>query len=353
MKKNILSVIIVALVACGGYLLADLSKVFSADGLTSTVSPVLIAILLGMLVNNTTSIGSKCQFGIDFGIKYVLKLGIILLGFGISATSLLTYGKEVLPVVTITIFSGITIALLVAKLFKIDFRIGALIGVGSSICGITAIATTSPVINAQKEQSAYAISIIALFGTLCMIIYPSIVDLLFISPLAKGVFLGASTPDTSQAIGAGLIYSSTYGSQEVLDIAITTKLIRNMMMIIAIPTVGFLYIYRENLKSSVNFNYRKSFPLFVVGFLALAIVRSTGDFILAESAFISYWGSLVDIIKFISKNMCLIFAMAAIGLSTNLKSLLNIGYKPFVVGFIVISSIGFIDYLSVSYFIGQ
>jgi uncharacterized integral membrane protein (TIGR00698 family) len=239
----------------------------------------------------------------------------------------------------------------VAKLFKIDFKIGALIGVGSSVCGITAIATTSPVIDAQKEQSAFAISIIAFFGTLCMVFYPYLVDILFTSPIAKGIFLGASTPDTSQAIGAGLIYSTTHGQQEVLDIAITTKLIRNAMMIIAIPIVGFLYIYRENLNSSVNFNYKKSFPFFVVGFLILAILRSLGDYYFLDSILVSYWESIIAVTLFTAKNICLIFAMAAIGLSTDLKSLIRIGYKPFVVGFIVIASVGCINYLSISYFI--
>ena len=189
MQGKFLSVLIVTIVSIGGFLISYFSKNLSVNGSTSVVSPVLAAILLGIIINNTSSIGNKCQFGVDIGIKYVLKTGIILLGFGISAFTLLSIGKLALPIVLITIFSGISISLLLGKLFNIDFKISALIGVGSSVCGITAIATTSPVIDAKKEQSAYAISIIALFGTICMIVYPYIVDSLFASSVARGVFL--------------------------------------------------------------------------------------------------------------------------------------------------------------------
>ena len=137
----------------------------------------------------------------------------------------------------------------------------------------------------------------------------------------------------------------------MLDITIATKLIRNSLMIIAIPLVSFLCIYKENSSSKIKFDYRKSFPLFVIGFIALAIIRSIGDFVFVESFLITYWQTMIDVVLFASKNICLIFAMAAIGLSTDLKKLISIGYKPFVVGFFVIASIACVNFLSISYFL--
>ena len=184
-----------------------------------------------------------------------------------------------MPIVSITILSGLFLAFVLRKLFNIDYTISTLIGAGTSICGATAIATISPIINAKKEQSAYAITIIAIFGTIAMSLYPFLVDYIFDSPLAKGIFLGTSIHDTSQVIGAGLIYVEQFGSPEVLDTTTITKLTRNSFMIIVIPLVAYLSYKHSNINtnSNISFNYKKAFPFFVIGFIFLALLREVQE----------------------------------------------------------------------------
>ena len=193
---------------------------------------MLVAILIGILIKNIFFVPKICQDGISFSINYILKFGIILLGISISIFEIAKVGMLILPIVIITITSGLFLAFVVRKLFNIDYTTSTLIGAGTSICGATAIATISPIINAKKEQSAYAITIIALFGTIAMSVYPFLVDYIFTSPIAKGIFLGTSIHDTSQVIGAGLIYAEHSGNSAVLDTTIITKLVRNSFMIV-------------------------------------------------------------------------------------------------------------------------
>ena len=350
MANKLYGIILVSFVAIAGTLLADFIG-FLLGFSKSPISAVLVAILLGILIKNTLSVPNTCQEGINFSITYVLKFGIILLGIGISLFEILKVGTLILPIVMITITSGLFLAFVVRKLFNIDYTTSTLIGAGTSICGATAIATISPIINAKKEQSAYAITIIALFGTIAMSTYPFLVDYIFTSPMAKGIFLGTSIHDTSQVIGAGLIYSEQFGNTEVLDITIITKLVRNSFMIVVIPLIAYLNYKNNNTTAdkNISFNYKKAFPFFVIGFIFLAILRSVGDFTIKEDTFINEndWIWLTTSLLFLSKKVCLVFALGAIGLNVNIKDILRIGFKPLVAGFVVAVSLAFINIVSI------
>ena len=335
----------------GTFLSSFIGKTLLGFG-KSPLSPVLLAIVVGIIISNTFSISDKYKDGINFIIGYILKLGIILLGIGISFFELVNIGLVALPVIAITITTGLCMTIVVAKILGLENKLAALLCVGSSICGATAIATLSPVIDAKKEQTAYAIVVVALFGTVAMSSYPYLVDYLFTSPLQKGMFLGTSIHDTSQVLGAGLIYVNQFGSSLVLDATVITKLMRNSFMIIAIPLVAFLS-YKLDAKhsnSDFGFNYKKAFPLFIVGFLALAVIRSLGDAAIANDAFIApeSWTQIISSVTYLSKSICLVLAMAAIGLNTNFKTVFKIGYKPLFAGFVIALSIGVVNYLSIS-----
>tara|TARA_B100001769_G_C21952765_1_gene512940 strand:- start:333 stop:890 length:558 start_codon:yes stop_codon:yes gene_type:complete len=181
-----------------------------------------------------------------------------------------------------------------------------------------------------------------------MLIYPYFANFYFDSePLLIGLFLGTSIHETSQVAAAGLIYEQQFNSPETLNIATVTKLIRNTFLIVMIPLFAFLY--NRGQKKEKNYSIINIFPYFVLGFVGMIILRNLGDqiFILDYN---SNWTDLIDAIKFLSK-IFLTMAMAAIGLSTNLKDIKNMGYKPFFVGFIAMLTVGIVCILTIEVYL--
>jgi uncharacterized integral membrane protein (TIGR00698 family) len=223
-----------------------------------------------------------------------------------------------------------------------------LISIGSTVCGTTAIMATAPVIGAKKNEVSYAIANITLFGILSMLIYPYFANYYFdAEPMFVGLFLGTSIHETSQVAAAGLIYDQQFNSPETLNIATVTKLIRNTFLVIMIPLFAFLYNRNNVVKK--NYSILAIFPYFVIGFVAMIILRNIGDQFFLNS-YNNLWLETVDIIKSSSK-VFLTMAMAAIGLSTNLRDLKSMGYKPFLVGFIGMATVGLVSILSIELYI--
>ena len=173
-----------------------------------------------------------------------------------------------------------------------------------------------------------------------MLIYPYFSNYYFNNePLFIGLFLGTSIHETAQVAAAGLIYDQQFNSPETLNIATVTKLIRNTFLIIMIPL--FSYLYNRGQKKENKYSITNIFPYFVLGFVVMIFTRNIGDQIFMDSNN-EIWISVVDNIKLLSK-IFLTMAMAAIGLSTNLRDLKNMGYKPFIVGFIAMATVGIIS----------
>jgi uncharacterized membrane protein YadS len=157
------------------------------------------------------------------------------------------------------------------------------------------------------------------------------------------MFLGTSIHETAQVAAAGLIYDQQFNSPETLNIATVTKLIRNTFLIIMIPL--FAYLYSRGQTKQKKYSIISIFPYFVLGFVAMIVFRNLGDhvFFINQN---EIWISTVENIKFLSK-IFLTMAMAAIGLSTNLRDIKNMGYKPFIVGFVAMTTVGLISIISI------
>ena len=310
----------------------------------SPISTAMIAILLGMLFGNIFKVRDGFQKGLDFTREYILKFGIICLGIQLKPFEFLSFGKIAIPLIIICIISVLIVIKLLIKKLKIPTRMAYLISIGSTVCGTTAIMATAPVIKASKNEVSYAIANITLFGILSMLIYPYFADFYFNSePLLIGLFLGTSIHETSQVAAAGLIYEQQFNSPETLNIATVTKLIRNTFLIIMIPL--FALLYNRGQTREKNYSILKIFPYFVLGFIAMIILRNTGD----QFFLLNYddnWNDVINIIKFMSK-IFLTMAMAAIGLSTNLKDIKKMGYKPFIVGFIAMLTVGIVCIITI------
>ena len=314
----------------------------------SPISTAMIAILLGIFFGNFFRIRDSLQKGLDFTRDYILKLGIICLGIQLKPFEFLEFGKIAIPLILICIISVLIVIKIIIKKIKIPTRMAYLISIGSTVCGTTAIMATAPVIKANKSEVSYAVANITLFGILSMLLYPYFANFYFDgNSLFAGLFLGTAIHETSQVAAAGLIYDQQFNSPETLNIATVTKLTRNTFLIIMIPL--FALLYNRGITNKKKYSILNIFPYFVLGFIGMIVLRNTGDEIFSTN--MNYnWMEFVDFIK-ISSKIFLTMAMAAIGLSTNLKDLRSMGYKPFVVGFAAMFTVGIVSILTIEIYL--
>ncbi len=316
----------------------------------SPISTAMIAIILGLILGNIFNIRAGFLIGLDFTQKNILKLGIICLGIQLKPFEFIKFGSIAIPLIFVCIISVLIVIKLLIQKLKISRGMSYLIAIGSTVCGTTAIIATAPVINAKKNEVAYAVANMTLFGILAMLIYPYFANIYFDGdPLFVGLFLGTAIHETSQVAAAGLIYDQQFNSPETLNIATVTKLIRNTFLVIMIPL--FAYLYNRGQNHDQKYSIVKIFPYFVLGFIAFIILRNVGDvfFYNTNISGKEMWIDFVNTVK-ISSKIFLTMAMAAIGLSTNLKDLNKMGYKPFIVGFVSLLTVGFVSLVAINYF---
>lgn len=317
----------------------------------SPISPAMFAIVLGLTIGNVLRLPSWLNHGIGFAVRRVLRLGVALLGIRLSFVDVVQLGGTALPVIVACVSSGLLGGVLLARRMGVPGRLGTLIGVGTSICGVSAVVAAAPLLEASDEEVTYAVAVITLFGTLATLTYPYIAHLMFPGdPLGAGLFLGTSIHDTSQVAGAALVHAEVFAVPRALDIAVVAKLIRNLFMAAVVPLVGLRRSWRGvTLRSAGSRGLTKVFPLFVIGFLALAGLRSIGDAGVATAgkAFSllspAAWDGLVYVLQQSAGHLVLV-ALAAIGLGTRLLTLLRFGAKPFAVGLSVSLFVGAVSY---------
>ena len=314
----------------------------------SPISTAMIAILVGITLGNLFKMRKSFLLGLDFTQKYILKLGIICLGIQLKPFEFLKFGTVAIPLIIICIISVLVVIKLLIKRLRISTKMAYLISIGSTVCGTTAIMATAPVIKASKGEVAYAIANMTVFGIISMMIYPYFAHIYFNGePLFVGLFLGTAIHETSQVAAAGLIYDQQFNSPETLNIATVTKLIRNTFLVIMIPLFAFLY--NRGKTKNQNYSILDIFPYFVLGFIGLIIFRNIGDQIFLTENSIFIWQNVISNIK-ASAKIFLSMAMAAVGLSTNLKDLKSMGYKPFVVGLIAMITVGLVSIITMHTF---
>ncbi|MGA0398657.1 MAG: YeiH family protein [bacterium] len=344
-----------------GYFSFLFSEIIGEDILSfekSPISPVMLAIIIGILVSNLISIPKSCDAGLIFSGKKVLSFGIVLLGFQLSLSDIFTAGLEGIPVVLGCIITGIIFTIFLSKLLGLPKNLGILIAVGTSICGVTAIVATGPIIRAKREEIAYAVSVITVFGILATIGYPYLANHLFENdPTRVGYFLGTAVHDTSQVTGSALLYADLFNQPLALEIAVITKLFRNICMILVLPLIAyFSSVYGENFQnestteSQPKLKLQKYIPVFIIWFLLMATFRSLGDFSLESSEKVfgviseENWEGFGGILKSLTVQV-LVIALAAIGLNTRFANLKELGLKPFLAGCLAASTVGLVSYL--------
>ena len=323
----------------------------------SPISPVLIAIILGLAIGTAIPLPETLSPGLRFSIKKILRLGIILLGIRLTIFDVFKLGAFGIPIVALCIIGGLLITTWINNRLHLPERLGTLIAVGTSICGVTAIVAASPAIDAEEEESAYAVAVITIFGLFATVFYPYLAHMLFAGDAVKvGLFLGTSVHETAQVIGAAKIYADMFSQPLALDVATITKLVRNVFMAIVIPFMA--YRYAKKMQNSPEFqgqktSFTKLFPVFILGFLLMALFRSIGDaginaggqaFGLWDS---NTWNEIISVIKHWAE-IFLVAALAGVGLSTKFQSLKKLGAKPFLVGLAASLSVGIVSFIAIT-----
>jgi uncharacterized integral membrane protein (TIGR00698 family) len=323
------------------------------SGKSSPISAVLTAIVLGILVRNLVRLPAIFEEGIKFSTTKILRLGIILVGIKLSLMDVFKLGIWGIPVVVSAIAAGLLFISWINRRLNLPERLGTLIAAGTGICGVTAIVSTAPGIRADQREVAYAVANVTLFGLLGMFIYPYIAPYILHTSEQIGLFLGTAVHETSQVVGAALTYKEVFHDETVLKAATVTKLTRNLFLAVVVPLLAYLYLRRQMVQtgeSSSRVAITKLLPVFVLGFILMAVIRSIGDAQLAHGYAFGLWDkegwiAFTKAVGEVWGSRALGTAMAAVGLATSFSVFKGVGLKPFLVGLIGALLVGIVGWL--------
>ena len=345
--------------------LGDVLKFKVAGNIEIHIPAVIIALLLGIVLGSVLTIPNSARPGVRFSRGILLRVGIVLIGIRLAIGDVFKLGLMGLPIIIGCIGTALLVTYFLSNKLNQPRRLGSLIAVGTSICGISAILATSTAIEATEEETAYAIAMITFFGLIAVLTYPILGYILFNGdPTKAGLWMGTSIQDTSQVIGAALIYSQVWDSPVALDIASLTKIIRNVFMVIVIPLIAITYSRGLRKGSEISFkdqfslgrigqDYFQYFPKFIVGFLILSIIRTIGDWELEKGANAYWvidqmgWVQVISSIENVSNGLFII-ALAGVGLSTKLEKIRDLGPQSFLIGLVAMVAVGLVSFFAIN-----
>jgi uncharacterized integral membrane protein (TIGR00698 family) len=280
-----------------------------------------------------------------------------MLGIRLTIIAVFKLGAYGVPIVVICAVGALFTTTHINNWLKLPERLGGLIAVGTSICGVSAIVATGPAIEAEEEETAYAVAVITIFGLLATLVYPYVAHIIFAENVLRvGLFLGTSIHDTSQVVGAAKLYGDIFSAPLALDVATVTKLVRNVFMAAVIPFMAYYYARTRQGQDEVGeqkTNVLKLLPLFVLGFLAMAVIRSIGDAMInaGGQAFglwdADSWQDIYTTIQTWAGNL-LVVALAGVGLSTDFRTFRGLGARPFLVGLAAALAVGVVSVVAIT-----
>ncbi|MGA2640369.1 MAG: putative sulfate exporter family transporter [Spirochaetia bacterium] len=321
-------VVVVFALAIGGKLLSDwLQSVIVINWVRSLASNVIIAIVGGMIIGNLVPLPKVFSPGIAT-YEFFLKVGIVLMGARFLVTDIARLGGIGLGMVVVEILFSIAFVSLFARWFRLPEKLGSLLSIGVGICGVSAIIGASPSIQAEKEDTGYAIGVILVFGAAALVVYPLIGRLLSMSDKLFGIWAGLAVDNTAEAVATGAIYSKA-----ALAYTTLAKLCRNALMGFVI--LGFaVYYARRGMAGQVTHKGRflwQKFPKFVLGFLGLSVIFSVLFALFPGKDAHAYLVGRVGAMRNLSE-WAFQLTFVGVGLRTSFRDMVRTGVKPLVVG---------------------
>jgi uncharacterized integral membrane protein (TIGR00698 family) len=283
----------------------------------------VFGIVLGILISTLWKKPECTKKGLGFASKKILQWSIIALGGGLSFTQVYKVGLSSLYVMIFTLSTAFILAFGVGRLMGIPIKLTSLIGMGTAICGGSAIAAISPIIEADDEDIAYSISTVFIFNVIAVLLFPALGHLIGFSDKAFGLWAGTAINDTSSVVAAGYSFSSAAGAYATIVKLTRTTMIIPISLIFA-AVVAVRKKKEANKSGEVNYSFKKIFPWFVLWFLVASLLNTVG-IINGQLA-----GIMTEAGKFF-----IVVALSAIGLNSNLKQMLKTGFKPMLLGLIV------------------
>ncbi|MFD0710343.1 YeiH family protein [Paenibacillus sp. GCM10027626] len=308
-----------------GLLFVFLLSLFSTwlGSLMPIIGGPVFGIVLGVIINNSIGKPQWTHAGIQFSSKKILQWSIIALGCGLSLTQVWQTGSESFLLMIISLIASFIAAYIFGRILKVPDRLRTLIGAGTGICGGSAIAAVSPIIEAEEIEIAYSISTIFLFNIAAVLLFPSIGHWFGMSDSAFGLLAGTAINDTSSVVAAGYIYSNEAG-----DYATIVKLTRTTMIVpISLLLAALMGIRKKKAaaaEQAVEYSFTKVFPWFILWFLVASLLNTMGLFS----------QQVLEVLDMIAKFM-IVMALSAIGLSADFRKMMKSGVKPILLGLIV------------------
>lgn len=322
-------VLIVALAATG---VAALFESLPAPIGPIPVSAMLVAILVGLFLGRYARATAALERGLVLAKGPILKTAVALVGVRLSLTELISTGGQALPLVFLMIVTGLALVLGLGRLLGVSPRLTILLAAGTSICGASAIAAASPALKAHHEETCYAIACIGVLGLMAILLYPPILQHTLLDPELIGLALGTVIHDTAQVTAAAVYHQQLWPNDQTLDSATVAKLMRNSTMLVVIPALVFFY-HRTQKTDHADEVSSVPFPMFILAFLGLSVVRSLGDAVVPgldgqwlEAA----WTSTIAL-AYQASLLGFAMAMSALAMSVSPSEVKSLGPKGFVV----------------------
>ncbi len=296
----------------------------------------VIGIVLGIIVRNTRAPGLPFHAGIRFAAKQVLQWSVVVLGFGLSLGTVAHTGIASLSVTLVTMSAAFLTAWGLGRLLGVSGNLKTLIGVGTAICGGSAIAAVTPIIAADEFETAFAISTIFLFNLVAVLLFPFLGHLMHLSDFGFGMWAGTAINDTSSVVAAAYSYSHAAGG-----FATIVKLTRSTLIIPICLILAIVEAWKQKKSGAQGFSLMRIFPWFIIWFLVASAIRTAG--LIPPSI----QPGIANLALFM-----IIMALTSIGLSADLRRMASTGPRPILLGTGVWAAVA-ISSLLVQHALGQ
>ncbi len=305
LSKNLAGILLSAIFGAAAILIARWSH-------SSIVSPLVTALLLGAIARTTFGIRPALTDGIKFSARHALRAGIVVLGLQLSVGQVLDIGAAAALVVVVGLVTTFLATLALGALLGVDSRLAQLIAAGTSICGASAVMATNTVVAAEEEDVSYALACVSLFGTVAVFLFPAMGHALRLDAESYGLWAGAAIHEVGQVAAAA------QAGTPAGDVAMIAKLSRVALLA---PTVLLLWMMKGRHSRAGGGELAGVFPWFLLGFLALMFLGSTG--LVSEQ--LRGFGAQVAVVL-------LAVALAALGLDLDVRKLGSRGWRPLLLG---------------------
>lgn len=306
------------------------------QGAAIPVSAIVLAVLLGIAWRNTVGLSSRFEPGVQLVAQRVLRVGIALVGLRLTLAGMAAVGPVALTVAVGCLVTALATAMLVGRLLGLPRAFVQLLALGTAVCGCTAVAAAAPVLRARAADTGVALTCVVLLGSTGMLLYPWLADAFFRgNDAAAGMFLGTAIHDTSQVMGAAMIYAQQFGVPDAVPVAGFTKLLRNLSMLVLIPLAALSMRGSANgAAGAAEIPLRQALPGFLIAFVLLAMLRTAGDAAFGGTSAAEAWSALIAV-GLAASDLLLVCGMTAIGLGISLREVRTLGWRAFVAAAVV------------------